>query len=150
MAPLAAALRIAAAVNILVAEPIWNSVSAVTGTPVSCVGDAEPLRPHDPIAGHDGHGGSGRSRGDERFADGRLRLDEGLRVDRLTQADEGRGGGQYGEQAVAASERGTSRRRMTAILGRHFARHGARMSSAGSAPGLGTNFCVRPYWLSPP
>ena len=27
---------------------------------------------------------------------------------------------------------------------------GAPMSSAGSASGFGTNFCVRPYWLSPP
>ena len=27
---------------------------------------------------------------------------------------------------------------------------GVPMSSAGSASGFGTNFCVRPYWLSPP
>lgn len=29
--------------------------------------------------------------------------------------------------------------------GRHIATHGARISSFGSAPGFGTNFCVRPY-----
>ena len=32
----------------------------------------------------------------------------------------------------------------------YFARQGARINCFGSAPGFGTNFCVRPYWLSPP
>src|SRR5471030_2673095 len=30
------------------------------------------------------------------------------------------------------------------------ATHGGRISCFGSAPAFGTNFCVRPYWLSPP
>ena len=33
---------------------------------------------------------------------------------------------------------------------RLFATHGALIKCAGSAPCFGTNFCVRPYWLSPP
>lgn len=37
--------------------------------------------------------------------------------------------------------RGLHQRRLT---------HGARISCAGFAPGFGTNFWVRPYWLSPP
>src|SRR5690242_1381388 len=38
-----------------------------------------------------------------------------------------------------------------ALYGRGYrAFHGCPMSKFGSAPRLGTNFCVRPYWLSPP
>ena len=33
----------------------------------------------------------------------------------------------------------------TVQAGRQRPAHGAPMSNAGSAPGLGTNFCVRPY-----